>query len=156
MTPAHGFTVNVGNVGATNDGDGAFVVIEFDAEDAAVDPFAFDATIVNVYVVDAVSPDTVIGLVPDPVIPPGDDVATNVTALPPVEPGVNATVAVVVPVAVAVPIVSTCGIDVIVGDVTAIEAIEGPTELVATTVIGDVILEPKPVIVSGEDAPVVV
>jgi hypothetical protein len=73
------------------------------------------AVTVNVYAVPAVNPVTVI--VPDPawlsvpVIPPGEEVAVyEVIATPPLNPGaVNATVALVVPVAVAVPIVGAPG-----------------------------------------------
>jgi hypothetical protein len=59
----------------------------------------------------AVNPVIEIGLdAPVPVNPPGDEVAVNVEiAAPPVAPVVNATVAVVVPVAVAAPIVGACG-----------------------------------------------
>jgi hypothetical protein len=87
------------------------VVIELDAADAADVPFAFDAVTVNVYEVEPVKPETVIGLDdPVPVIPPGLDVAVYVVATAPKVAGVNATVAVLEPVAVAVPIVGVCGI----------------------------------------------
>jgi hypothetical protein len=77
-----------------------------EAADAVDVPLAFVAVTVNVYAVLGDSPDTVIGLAPVPVNPPGLDVAVKVdTAAPPVAPAVYVTVAVVVPVAVAVPIV---------------------------------------------------
>lgn len=88
------------------------VVIEFDALDAAeVDRELVEVT-VKVYEVPAVSPETVIGDEDDePVIDPGLDVATYVTVppLPVKEGGVNATVAVVALVAVAIPTVGTPG-----------------------------------------------
>jgi hypothetical protein len=59
--------------------------------------------------VPGVSPETVIGLEPVPVSPPGLEVAVNVeTAEPPVAFAVYATVADWTP-AVAVPIVGACG-----------------------------------------------
>jgi hypothetical protein len=77
-----------------------------EAADAVDVPLAFVAVTVNVYAVLGDSPETVIGLAPVPVNPPGLDVAVKVdTAAPPVAPAVYVTVAVVVPVAVAVPIV---------------------------------------------------
>jgi hypothetical protein len=66
---------------------------------------------VNVYAVFTVKPLTVIGDVPVAVIPPGDEVAVYVIAPVPASVGaVNATVAVVEPVAVAVPIVGAAGL----------------------------------------------
>jgi hypothetical protein len=65
---------------------------------------------VNVYVVAPVKPVTVMGLdAPVAVTPPGDDVTVNEVAAAPDAAGVNATVAVVVPVLVARPIVGTPG-----------------------------------------------
>ena len=89
---------------------GDAVVIELDAADATDVPFAFVAVTVNVYAVPPASPETVTGLdEPVPVIPLGLDVAVNEVAAPPKIAGVKATVAVVVPVAVAVPIVGASG-----------------------------------------------
>jgi hypothetical protein len=71
----------------------------------------FDAVTVNVYDVEPLKPETVIGLdEAEPVIPPGLEVAVNVVAVAPKVAGVNATVAVEEPVAVAVPIVGALGI----------------------------------------------
>jgi hypothetical protein len=71
-------------------------------------PVALLPRTVNVYAVPAVSPDTVIGLVPVPVIEPGLDSAVNVVAGPPTVAAVYATVADAGP-AVAVPIVGAVG-----------------------------------------------
>jgi hypothetical protein len=79
------------------------------ALDGPVPPGVVPAT-ENVYAVLAVKPVTVIGEEPVPVKPPGLDVAVYVTAPVPASVGaVYATVAVVVPVAVAVPIVGAPG-----------------------------------------------
>jgi hypothetical protein len=60
-----------------------------EAADAVDVPLAFVAVTVNVYAVLGDSPDTVIGLAPVPVNPPGLDVAVKVdTAAPPVAPAV--------------------------------------------------------------------
>ena len=59
--------------------------------------------------VDPVNPVTVMGEIPVAVIEPGVEVAVNVVAVPPVVEAVYATVAVVEPVAVAVPIVGASG-----------------------------------------------
>jgi hypothetical protein len=89
-----------------------------------------------VYVVPAVRPDTVIGLEAlVPVIPPGLEVAVNVeTAAPPVALAVNATVAVEVPVFVAVPIVGACGTVVAVTEPEALEEPLVPVVLVPVAV----------------------
>jgi len=84
------------------------------ALDAPV-PMAFVAATVKVYEVPDVNPET--EMVPEPavlnvpVMPPGDDVAVyDVIGTPPSNAGaVYETVAVVVPVAVAVPIVGAFG-----------------------------------------------
>jgi hypothetical protein len=77
-------------------------------------PTALVAVTVNVYAVPRVKPDTVIGDVADvAVIPPGLDVAVYsvIGELPGSAGAVNATVAVVAPVAVAVPIVGAPGLE---------------------------------------------
>ena len=51
-------------------------------------PLAFVAVMVNVYSVPFVNPLIVIGEVPVPVSPPGDEVAVYVTDAPPVAPAV--------------------------------------------------------------------
>jgi hypothetical protein len=86
-----------------------------------------------VYAVLAVKPETVIGDEPVPVSPPGDEVAVYVASAPPVAPAVYATVAVVTPVAVALPIVGACGTVVAVMLFDALESAESPTALVAFT-----------------------
>ena len=58
------------------------------AELAIEVPFEFVAVTVNVYAVPSVSPLTVIGDVPVPVSPPGEDVAVYVADAPPVAPAV--------------------------------------------------------------------
>jgi hypothetical protein len=59
----------------TGAGGGALVVIAVDAVDATEVDAAFVAVTVNVYAVDAVKPETVMGDVPpDAVTPPGDAV----------------------------------------------------------------------------------
>jgi hypothetical protein len=59
----------------TGTGGGELVVIAVDAVDATEVAAAFVAATVNVYAVDAVKPETVMGEVPpDAVTPPGDDV----------------------------------------------------------------------------------
>jgi len=76
-------------------------------------PCELVAKTTNVYSVPGVNPVTVIGVpVPVPVIPPGVDIAVySVIAYPPSDAGaVNPTVAVVVPVFVAVPIVGAPGV----------------------------------------------
>jgi hypothetical protein len=81
-----------------------------DAEDSAELPAALEARTVNVYEVPADRPVTVIGLEePVLVIPPGLEVAVNDVAAAPEPAAVNATVAVVLPVAVAAPIVGALG-----------------------------------------------
>jgi hypothetical protein len=78
-------------------------------------PIAFVAVTVNVYATPDVRPDTVIVPEPEvarlPVIPPGLDVAVySVIGTPPSDTGaVYETVAVVAPIAVAVPIVGAPG-----------------------------------------------
>jgi hypothetical protein len=57
-------------------GNGTIGVTELEALDAADVPLALVAVTVNVYAVPLVNPETVIGLAPDPVCPPGDEVAT--------------------------------------------------------------------------------
>jgi hypothetical protein len=86
------------------------VVIELDDADGAELPAALLAVTVKVYEVDAVKPVTDIGDVAlDPVPPDGVDVIKKFVAAGPVPAGVNVTVAVVDPVAVAVPIVGALG-----------------------------------------------
>jgi hypothetical protein len=87
-------------------------VIELDAELYALSPVVFPALTVNVYAVDAVSPDTVIGDEPVPVIDPGFESAVNVVPIPPVFATVYVIVADSAP-AVAVPIVGVSGISTI-------------------------------------------
>jgi hypothetical protein len=59
----------------TGTGGGELVVIAVDAVDGAEVAAAFVAVTVNVYAVDAVKPETVMGDVPpDAVAPPGDAV----------------------------------------------------------------------------------
>jgi hypothetical protein len=65
------------------DGAAAGVVIELDAADAGDVPLAFVAVTVNVYEVDPLKPETVIGEEPVPVIPPGLEVAVNEVAVAP-------------------------------------------------------------------------
>jgi hypothetical protein len=73
-------------------------------------PAALLAVTVKVYEVDAVNPVTDIGDVAlEPLPPPGVDVIKKFVAAGPVPEGVNATVAVVDPVVVAVPIVGALG-----------------------------------------------
>jgi hypothetical protein len=106
---------------------------------AALWPAEFVALTVNVYDVAAVKPDTVI--VPEPAVasvpvkPPGEDVAVyNVIVAPPLLAGaVYATVAVVVPVAVAVPIVGAPGTEAATVAVEFELALATPTALVAVT-----------------------
>lgn len=87
------------------------VVIELLAADADEFPFAFPAVTLNVYAVEEDNPVIDIGEdEPLPVIEPGVDVAVNVVAVAPKVAGVKATVAVLDPVAVAVPIVGVLGI----------------------------------------------
>jgi hypothetical protein len=89
--------------------------MELEAADATEVPWEFVAVTVKVYAVEGDRPVTEI--VPEPacvidvVIPPGEDVAVyEVIVAPPLEVGaVNETVAVVDPVAVAVPIVGAPG-----------------------------------------------
>jgi hypothetical protein len=87
---------------------GVCVVVDapLDADEV---PFALVAVTVNVYVVDSASPVTEIGEDADDPDPPPEVVNADI-ALPPVAPAVNVTLAVVVPVAVAAPIVGACGI----------------------------------------------
>ena len=130
-------------VGAPGAVVGVEVVTEFDADDASEAPIALVATTVNVYAVVALSP--VIEIVPEPacvsiaVIDPGLEVAMyDVIVDPPSETGaVNETVAVVVPVEVAVLIVGASGTvadEEVVMELEADDAVELPTALVATTV----------------------
>lgn len=94
----------------------SLVVIEFDALEALDVPTALVDVTVNVYAVLGVKP--LIEIVPEPawesvpVIPPGEEVAVyEVIAEPPLLIGaVKETVAVVVPVEVAVPIVGAPGV----------------------------------------------
>ena len=73
----------------TEDVLGTTGVTELEAEEAAEVPLAFVAVTVKVYAVPLLSPETVIGLAPVPVNPPGLDVAVNVViAEPPVAPAV--------------------------------------------------------------------
>ena len=85
----------------------------------------------------AARPETVIVAPEDvPVFPPGEEVAVKeVMAAPPLEPGaVKETVALVDPVAVAVPIVGAPGTTAdVVTEFEAAEAREVPTLLVAVT-----------------------
>jgi hypothetical protein len=75
LLPAANDGTNVVINGALNDGV-AFVVTEFDTAEGALLPTAFVATMVNVYAVLPASPETTSGLTnPEPVNPPGDDVA---------------------------------------------------------------------------------
>jgi hypothetical protein len=69
---------------------------------------AFVAVIVKVYAVPFVKPETVIGLDPVPVNPPGDDVAVYVADAPPVAPAVYDTTALVSP-GTTDTIVGACG-----------------------------------------------
>jgi len=88
------------------------VVILLDAAlDGPVPPGVAPATL-KVYEVLPARPLTVNGeVVPPPVYPPGLDVAVyEIDPLPKQEGAVNATVAVLVPVAVAVPIVGAPGL----------------------------------------------
>jgi len=114
--------------------DGADVVMLLEADEALDVPLALVAVTVNVYAVEPVRPVIDIGDAPVPVPPAGDDVAVKVeTAEPPVAPAVYATVAVVTPVAVALPIVGACGTVVAVIELEALESAESPTALVAFT-----------------------
>jgi hypothetical protein len=74
-------------------------------------------------------------------------------AFPPVAPAVNATVAVVVPVAVPAPIVGACGTVVAVTDAEGEDAGPVPAALVPVTVNVYAVFEARPVTVNGEDAP---
>jgi len=103
-----------------------------------------------------VSPETVIGLAPVPVSPPGDEVAVYTdTAAPPVAPAVYVTVALALP-AVAVPIVGACGTVVAVMLLVAEDDALVPDALVAVTVNVYELDDCNPVTVRGEDAPVAV
>jgi hypothetical protein len=78
-------------------------------------------------------PETVIGLVPVPVNPPGDVVAVYaVTVAPPVAPALYVTDALAVP-AVAVPIVGASGTVVAVTELEAEEAEDVPCASAAVT-----------------------
>lgn len=106
----------------------------FDALDALLLPLMFVATTVNVYPVPFVSPDTVTGdALPLPVRPLGELVAVYVTDAPPVDPGVNATVADALP-ATAVPMVGVPGTVEGVTLFDAADADPAPTLFVAVTV----------------------
>lgn len=91
------------------------VEIELDALDASEAPLELRAVTMNVYEVEGLNP--VIGIVPEPawervaVIEPGVEVAVyEIIVDPPSDAGaVKSTVAVVVPVAVAVPIIGAPG-----------------------------------------------
>jgi hypothetical protein len=113
---------------------------------------ALVAVTVNVYAVPLVKPDTVIGLDdPVPVNPPGLDVAVYVTVLPPVAPGVNATLADASP-AVAVPIVGASGTEV---TVTALDAepVTLPCELLEVTAKVYCVEDERPVTTNGDADP---
>ena len=91
---------------------GLGVVIELLAALHGPVPAPLVALTLKVYVVFAVKPETVTGEdAPEPVLHPGLEVAVYevMLALPVSEGAVNATVAVVAPVAVAVPIVGAPG-----------------------------------------------
>jgi hypothetical protein len=111
----------------------------FEAAEFALFPMLFVARTTNVYAVPVVKPVTVI--VPEPacesvpVTPPGDDVAVyEVIVCPPLLAGaVKATVAVVDPVVVAVPIVGAPGTDHVVMLLDAAELAPVPTLFVALT-----------------------
>jgi hypothetical protein len=94
------------------------------------------AVTVKLYVVREVKPLTVIGELEDvPVMPPGLEVAVNpVTEAPPLSLAVNATVAVVDEVAVAVPIVGAKGTFATTAAVALLEAALDPAELDAVTI----------------------
>jgi hypothetical protein len=114
-------------------------VIELLAELAALVPTELVAVTVNVYDVPDVKPLTVIVPEPDvdnvPVIPPGEDVAVYVVIVaPPLFDGaVYETVAVVVLVAVAVPIVGANGTFAVTAEVEFEFALTALTTLVAVT-----------------------
>ena len=80
-----------------------------DAEEKGLLPVELDALTVNVYEVIGVNPATVMGDEPVPVSDPGVEVAVNVVPVPPVFAAVYATVALLDPVAVALPIVGASG-----------------------------------------------
>jgi hypothetical protein len=108
---------------------GEEVVIDVDAVEATDVAAAFVAVTVNVYAVDAVNPETVIGdELPDTVIPPGDEVTVYVVIalLPLLDGAVKLTVAVVCPVEVAVTDVGAPGA---VAAVTEIDAVPEPLGL---------------------------
>lgn len=87
----------------------------------------------------------------------GVEVAVNAeTAFPPVPPAVYATVAVVTPVVVAVPIVGASGTVVAVIDADGLDAGPVPAAFVPVTVKVYDVLDCNPVTVSGEEDPVAV
>jgi hypothetical protein len=119
-----------GATGVTTAG-GEEVVTDAEAEEATDVAAAFVAVTVNVYAVDAVNPETVIGdELPDAVIPPGDEVTVYVVIelLPLLVGAVKLTVAVVCPVVVAVTDVGAPGE---VAAVTEIEVVPESLELEA-------------------------
>jgi hypothetical protein len=103
---------------------------------AALVPAELVAVTVKLYEVREVKPLTVIGeLAEVPVIPPGLEVAVNpVIEAPPLSLAVNATVAVVDEVAVAVPIVGAKGTFATTAAVALLEAALDPAELDAVTI----------------------
>jgi hypothetical protein len=88
---------------------GGKVVMLLDAAEKGLFPVELDALTVKVYDVADVNPETVMGDEPVPVTDPGVEVAVNVVPVPPVVAAVYATVAVLDPVAVALPIVGASG-----------------------------------------------
>jgi hypothetical protein len=115
-----------------------------------LEPYSEDAVTVKVYAVPFVSPDTVIGDAPVPVMLPGLDVAVYV-ALPavPALPAVYATVADALP-AVAVPIVGAAGLIPGLTEFEAEDVLE-PYAFVAVTVNVYVVPRVRPVGVIGDE-----
>jgi hypothetical protein len=79
LPPEPTSTIAIGSISPSDSG-----VTELDALEAGDVPVLLDAVTVKVYEVPFVKPEIVIGDAPVPVRDPGEEVAVNVVAVPPV------------------------------------------------------------------------